>query len=97
MIQRTSRPGVIRLDRDKLNMVSTEATARAAMEVVDALQKYRPEIVVAGIAAAFKLLARAHGIDEADAARVAGAAMTEADGRYIPEFRAVADYLSKET
>ncbi len=86
----------LRFNRDGFHMVDCAFTAQSAMHVVDAMQSYRPEAQVAGVAAAFLLLCEAHGISPPDAAQAVSNIIHDSEGRLIPEFRAVRRYYREE-
>lgn len=84
------------LIRDRFNNTDQQAAASASMRVITALQDLPPEQQVVGICAAFRVLAEVSEVPAQDLFAVTGNVMTDAEGRYIPEFRAVKEYVENE-
>lgn len=81
---------------DALNNASAQRSAIAAMNVIDRLQHFEAGEQVIGAAATFLLLCEHYGVPAQDAFTVTKNAMNHADGRQIPEFRAVKMYVENE-
>ena len=82
-------------DRDRLVNLPVKEGAGAAMQVIDSLQRHRPEARVLGAAAVFVLLAERFGLAAQDVMTATTNLMNYAEGRR-PEFAAVQEYLQKE-
>lgn len=85
----------MKFNPDVFGNVPARESAQAAMSVIDALQQFRPEVQLAGLAAAFKLAAERFDCRPTDAFTVSGNLMNDVEGKR-PEFRAVAEYMEKE-
>ena len=85
----------MKFNPDVFGNVPARDSANAAMAVIDALQSFRPEVQLAGLASAFKLAAERVGIRPTDAFTVSGNLMNDVEGRR-PEFAAVAEYMKQE-
>lgn len=82
--------------RDRLNSADPHASAVAAMTVIDRLQNFPPEQALIGLAATFLFVAEHFGINAQDAFTVTKNVINHADGRVIPEFKAVRDFVRNE-
>lgn len=86
----------MKLDRDKLNNCSLAYGSVASMEVVDRLQKFRPEEQVVGLAATFLLVCEHYQVPVQDVMTVTKNMINEANRKKVPEFDAVALYVRNE-
>ena len=84
-----------KLDRLHLGNADVNQSARASMEVINALQNHRPEYQMAGLTAAFLFLCEHLQVRPTEAFSYIQKIMNHADGRR-PEFKAVKMYLENE-
>jgi len=83
------------MDRDKLSNIEPKQAANAAMQVVDALQRFPAGTQLMGLATAWKMAMDLYGVSISDVMTYSGNLINDTDGRR-PEFSAVAEYLEKE-
>lgn len=83
------------MNRDKLSNLKVRKAANAAMLVIDTMQQLPPEEQIAGLAAAFLLLADRVKMSPQEMFSFTTSIMNHADGRR-PEFAAVAQYMDME-
>ena len=83
------------MNQDKLSNMKVRKAANAAMVVIDALQKLPAEEQIAGLSAAFLLLADRVNMTPQDMFSFTTSIMNHAEGRR-PEFAAVAQYMDME-
>lgn len=83
---------------DELNNAPGQEAAIASMDVIDRLQSHweNPGVQVIGICATFLMLCEHFGITPQEAFQVTQNCMNDTNGRYVPEFRAVRDYVRNE-
>ncbi len=83
------------LNHDRLNNADEAAVANSAMQVVDALQRFTPEVQMLGLTAAFMLLAKRHRQHPGDLFLTTDNIIHGVEGER-PECRAVEMYLENE-
>ncbi len=88
------------LNADLVNNVNQKQVADICFGLLNYLQNRKDfrdtaEAVVA-VAALFKLMFETFGVQPTDAMQVAANVVSDADGRYIPEFKAISMYIEKE-
>lgn len=83
------------MTRDNLSNIKVRKAANAAMLVIDTMQKLPQEEQIAGLSAAFLLLADRVKMSPQDMFSFTTSIMNHADGRR-PEFAAVAQYMDME-
>ena len=83
---------------DELNNAPGQQCAIAAMDVIDRLQSHweNPGVIVIGACAVFQMICDHYGVTPQDAFQVTQNCMNDTNGRYVPEFRAVKDYVENE-
>lgn len=83
------------MNRDLLGNADRTLVARAAMEVIDALQKHQPATQALGLAVTFRAMMDHYKLNLSDLFTFAGNIVVDADGRR-PEFKTVEDYMQGE-
>lgn len=81
------------IDRDLFHSQPARDAARAAAQVLDALQNHKPEAQAAGLAAAFMAICRRFSLHEGTAFEAVARMINDADA---PEFRALKQYMDEE-
>jgi hypothetical protein len=81
---------------DLTNNVNLDQAAQATMAIADALQKFPVGAQLPAAAAFFLTLAEHRGWSAQDAFTVTKNVMNDAQGRPVPEFRAVMQYIKEE-
>jgi hypothetical protein len=81
---------------DSLNNASGQQAAIASMNVIDRLQHFAAGEQVIGACATFLLLCEHYGVPAQDAFTAAKNCMNDTNRKFIPEFRAVSDYVRNE-
>ncbi len=101
MADQGSQPDKTRaLNMDLVNNVNQKQVADITFGLLNYLQNRKDfrdtGAAVVAVAAMFKLMFEAFGVSPTDAMQVAANVVTDADGRYIPEFKAISMYIQKE-
>ena len=88
------------INMDLVNSVDPKQVADMTFGILNYLQNRKDSrdagALVVAIAAMFKLVSFVFAVNPTDLAQVASNVVTDSEGRYIPEFRAVAMYLENE-
>ncbi|MBO6814580.1 MAG: hypothetical protein JJ891_06955 [Rhizobiaceae bacterium] len=77
----TTNPLSSRIDRDKLNLVSRDRVAAGAHAVLDPIQGYTPEQLIASVAVAFAVVAERSGVKPSELYQM-GKRMLHDEDRY---------------
>lgn len=86
----------MRVDRDRLNTLPTEAVAQRTMQLLDLVQDFTPEEQIASLSATFLLLMERFNVSAQDAFGTTSRIIHHADGTRRPEFAALRQYLREE-